>query len=91
MGRYALELQACIVLNRQRILALATEPTREVKLTIGEHPDPCGDSRMLKAKADRCRRLAAGISDKQASEVLAGMAQGYQDAANRLDAGNRKD
>lgn len=39
---------------------------------------------MLIHKAARCRRLAAGISDEQASEVLTGMARKYQDAADRL-------
>ena len=63
---------------------MATDPNREVKLTIGDHPDPCEDSGLLHAKAERCRRLAAGISDKQAADVLKGMAQSYQEAADRL-------
>jgi hypothetical protein len=75
----------------KRIIALATDPTRELKLSIGDHPNPCEDPTMLHAKAERCRRLAAGISDKQASEVLNGMAQGYQDAANRLTVGTSND
>nr|WP_314445040.1 hypothetical protein [uncultured Sphingomonas sp.] len=39
----------------------------------------------MRVKAERCRRLAAGISDKQTSEVLKGMAQSYLEAADRLD------
>ena len=46
--------------------------------------DHCEDSGTLKAKAARCLRLAAGISDKQASDVLKGMARGYEEAADRL-------
>lgn len=38
----------------------------------------------LTAKAARCRRLAAGISDRQAAEVLNQMARNYQDAADRI-------
>lgn len=66
-------------------MALATDPTREKNFSIGDLPDPCEDSGSLKAKAERCRRLAAGISDRQASEVLKGMARSYQDAADRLN------
>jgi hypothetical protein len=68
----------------QRIFALATDPQLESNFQIGTLPDPCEDSGSLKAKAERCRRLAAGISDRQASEVLKGMAQNYQDAADRM-------
>ncbi len=64
---------------------MATDPTREESFSIGDHPDPCGDSHLLRVKAERCRRLAAGISDKQTSEVLKGMAQSYLEAADRLD------
>lgn len=51
----------------------------------GDLPDPCEDGKSLTAKAERCRRLAAGISDTQASEVLKGMARSYQEAADRLN------
>ncbi|NJC06191.1 hypothetical protein GGQ97_001984 [Sphingomonas kaistensis] len=44
---------------------------------------------MLQSKADRCRRLAAGISDRQAADVLKGMAQSYQEAADRLGVPDR--
>jgi hypothetical protein len=64
---------------------LASDPSFETKFSIIDLPDPCEDVGALKAKAERCRRLAAGISDKQASEVLKGMARSYQDAADRLD------
>lgn len=55
-----------------------------MKLTIGNQSDVCDDSGLLQAKAERCRRLAAGISDRQAADVLKGMAQSYQEAADRL-------
>lgn len=38
----------------------------------------------LNVKAERCRRLAAGISDKQASEVLRHMASNYEQSAAKL-------
>ncbi|UUR08687.1 hypothetical protein [Sphingomonas glaciei] len=63
---------------------MATDPHREANRTIGDFEDPCQDSGVLQAKAARCRRLAAGISDRQAADVLKGMAQSYQDAADRL-------
>jgi len=37
-------------------------------------------------KAERCRRLAAGISDRQAAEVLRSMALQYEDNAARVEA-----
>jgi hypothetical protein len=83
--------QACSVLNSQRILALATDPNPEMNFTVGNHPDPCEDPGMLQAKAERCRRLAAGISDRQASEVLKGMAQSYMDAARRFSVDSKQD
>jgi hypothetical protein len=46
--------------------------------------DPCEDARTLASKAERCRRLAAGITDKQTVDVLMEMAQGYEQAAGRL-------
>lgn len=51
---------------------------------MSEERDGQEDRGALQAKADRCRRLAAGISDKQASDVLTGMAKSYQEAAERL-------
>ncbi len=56
-----------------------------MNFSIGSAADPCEDAGALKAKAERCRRLAAGISDKQASEVLKGMAYSYEEAAHRLN------
>ncbi|URD61573.1 hypothetical protein M8312_03400 [Sphingomonas sp. KRR8] len=38
----------------------------------------------LAEKAERCRRLAAGISDRQAADVLRGMALQYENSAARL-------
>ena len=38
----------------------------------------------MAAKAQRCRRLAAGISDRQASEVLRTMAENYDRSAAEL-------
>jgi hypothetical protein len=35
----------------------------------------------LASKAAQCRRLAAGISDRQAAEVLRNMAQKYEESA----------
>lgn len=64
---------------------LATDPNREAPSTITTLSDPFEDADALKVKAERCRRLAAGISDRQASEVLSGMARNYQDAADRLE------
>lgn len=64
---------------------MASDPTREMNFSIGSAADPCEDAGALKAKAERCRRLAAGISDKQASEVLKGMAFSYEEAAHRLN------
>lgn len=43
------------------------------------------DKGSLTAKAERCRRLAAGISDRQAADVLSNMARSYQAAADRFD------
>lgn len=63
---------------------MATDPNPEMKFTIGDKSDLCQDSGVLQSKAERCRRLAAGISDRQAAEVLKSMAQSYQEAADRL-------
>ena len=89
LGCDVLSRGACNVLNRRRTFALASDPTSETKFSISSLPDPCEDSGSLKAKAERCRRLAAGISDRQAAEVLKGMARSYQDAADRLDGENK--
>ncbi|CAA9522641.1 MAG: hypothetical protein AVDCRST_MAG31-1699 [uncultured Sphingomonas sp.] len=42
-----------------------------------------GDGRLadLRTKAERCRRLAAGINDPQASEILRTMAREYEQDA----------
>ncbi|GAA4008681.1 hypothetical protein GCM10022211_22900 [Sphingomonas humi] len=67
---------------------MASDPKIGFDIRVGDFPDPSEDSATLTAKAERCRRLAAGISDKQASDVLTGMARGYQDAAERLKGAN---
>jgi hypothetical protein len=46
--------------------------------------DPCQDADTLVSKAKRCRRLAAGISDRQTSDILLTMARNYEHAAARL-------
>jgi hypothetical protein len=69
---------------------LASDPSLESKFSITSPPDPCEDAGALKVKAERCRRLAAGISDAQASDVLKGMARSYEEAADRLDASQPK-
>ncbi len=61
---------------------MASDPNRESMSENG--PSDVEDAGVLNHKAARCRRLAAGISDKQASEVLTGMARNYQEAADRL-------
>jgi hypothetical protein len=71
--------------DNQRTLTLASDPTYNAKFSIGDHADPCDDPVILKAKAERCRRLAAGISDWQASDVLKGMARTYEEAVDRLN------
>ena len=40
-----------------------------------------GDASALLVKAERCRRLAAGVNDLQAAEVLRSMAREYEDGA----------
>lgn len=72
-------------------MVLATDPNFETNFAIGPAVDPCDDPALLLQKAERCRRLAAGISDKQAAEVLKGMAQSYIDAADRLAGTNSTD
>jgi hypothetical protein len=60
---------------------------------VATHPSPEEDHFMdqdaatLATKAERCRRLAAGISDKQASEVLRSMAENYERSAARINEG----
>jgi hypothetical protein len=64
---------------------LATDPTFEPSaFNIPALPDPCEDAEVLAVKAERCRRLAAGISDRQTSDVLLRMAENYEQAAERL-------
>ena len=50
---------------------------------------PAADQEYLKlaGKAEQCRRLAAGISDRQAAEVLRSMANTYEKSAERLSRG----
>ncbi|HVF83357.1 MAG TPA: hypothetical protein VM913_04210 [Sphingomicrobium sp.] len=43
------------------------------------------DVAALAVKAERCRRLAAGILDTQASEVLRSMADDYERSAAELN------
>ncbi|WP_205481713.1 hypothetical protein [Sphingomonas arenae] len=42
------------------------------------------DAAELALKAERCRRLAAGISDQRAADVLRTMAANYEQSAARL-------
>ena len=63
---------------------VASDPNLEKISDMGEERSTAEDSGALQAKADRCRRLAAGISDKQAADVLTGMARSYQEAAERI-------
>ena len=64
---------------------MASDPKRNLQdISISPLPDPCEDAGSLIAKAKRCRRLAAGISDAQTSEILRNMAINYEDAAQRL-------
>ncbi len=68
-----------------KAVVLATDLTREGR--AGPSPSSDGqadDQDALSAKAARCRRLAAGISDRQAADVLTSMARTYQAAADRL-------
>ena len=46
-----------------------------------EELEPNAES--LIVKVQRCRRLAAGISDRQAADVLRGMATQYEENATR--------
>lgn len=63
---------------------MASDPSIESNFGIANSSDPSEDAATLNVKAERCRRLAAGISDKQASDVLTGMAYSYQEAADRI-------
>jgi len=47
----------------------------------GQSVESAGD---LARKAERCRRLAAGISDRQAAEVLRAMAVQYENGGSDL-------
>ena len=64
---------------------MATDPSRDIQdFAVNTSVDPCQDAGTLATKAERCRRLAAGISDRQAAEILRNMAVNYEDAAARL-------
>lgn len=76
---------ACVIPFRfLRYSSLASDPTDSFPLTIPSLPDPCADAQHLAVKAERCRRLAAGISDRQTTDVLLKMAATYEEAAERL-------
>ncbi len=64
---------------------LATQPTEQAERTA-EASDRRQQSDAAEAleKAERCRRLAAGISDKQTAEVLRALAANYEQSAARL-------
>jgi hypothetical protein len=63
---------------------LATDPNRD--RTHGFAGEvPVTNQSDLSAKAERCRRLAAGISDPQAADVLSRMAKSYQEAADQAE------
>jgi hypothetical protein len=57
---------------------------------VATHPssqdDGTGEQKAeeLAGKARQCRRLAAGISDRQASDVLRSMADNYERSAAQL-------
>ncbi len=40
-----------------------------------------GAAAELFSKAERCRRLAAGVNDRQAADVLRAMAENYEEGA----------
>jgi hypothetical protein len=63
---------------------VATNTFDIAPVSIAAVPDPCEDAGTLVSKAERCRRLAAGITDKQTTDVLMQMAQSYEQAAERL-------
>lgn len=63
---------------------LATDPTRTDRMNVAPPREASEDAPALLAKAERCRRLSAGISDRQTSDVLTRMAMNYEDAAHRL-------
>lgn len=68
-----------------RINILATDPNREEAPLDGPAlTDPGDNAAVLSDKAARCRRLAAGVSDRQAADVLTAMARNYEEAAERL-------
>jgi hypothetical protein len=68
---------------------LATDPNRESLAGDGEMSfSSREDADTLMVKAARCRRLAAGVSDRQAAEVLMRMARSYEEAAARLNCGD---
>jgi hypothetical protein len=68
------------------LFVLATDPTRDgLDQPVTKDTAVPEDRSSLNAKAARCRRLAAGISDRQASDVLSSMARSYQAAADRLE------
>lgn len=62
--------------------ALASDPTFTGRDDASS--EGADDKAALTIKAARCRRLAAGISDTQAADVLSSMARSYQAAADRL-------
>jgi len=63
---------------------LATDPQNRTKEQA--RPGlPSDGAETLVLKAERCRRLAAGISDRQAADVLRNMASQYEENARHLD------
>ena len=66
-------------------MTLATDPNEtSARLSDMREADVRDEIADLSTKAERCRRLAAGISDRQASDVLRSMADGYEQSAARL-------
>jgi hypothetical protein len=63
---------------------LATDPTQTPADRIDGEPRPGNNDNPgdLLEKAARCRRLAAGISDRQAADVLRTMAHNYEQSAH---------
>jgi hypothetical protein len=64
---------------------LATNPNAPAPPgVVNECPDQVAEVAELAVKVERCRRLAAGVSDPQAAEVLRSMARHYEQRVAHL-------
>jgi len=64
------------------VQVLATDPRERTEDDVRPQAAALNqNSETLASKAERCRRLAAGISDRQAADVLRGMAAQYEESA----------